>query len=815
MRCLIIFCLLFLCAGNHSPAFAQSTESDLLSAAQQAFNDGFSDVASKYLQDFLNKYPQSQNLPTAQLLLGQCDFLQGHYDKALALFEDLDGQTDNKDEVLFWLGETYLKENHYLQARHEYEAVIVGFPQSTYVPQAYYSLGWSFFQEKKFDQAKDVFEHLVTQFPHHTLSPDALLKVAECDYNAGRLKGATADFRNLVKQYPQYARSCEVNFNMAESLYYLDHFQEAEGFYKQALDCPCDDDMKLAAYTALGWVQIKLTKFNDAQATFKKAQNFCKTKGLSAEDVVLGRANLAYEAGALNQALALFSDFIANYPQSLHWTQGYLGRANVLYLLKRYDEARSDYLRLSDQKDPEVFEKSRFGLGWCELKLGNPSQAIKYFQQVYDESNDADTRQDAMIQMGDVYQESYEWNDAVDAYERVKRNYPNSRMMDYVLYRQAIAYLKLGKINAAMINFKNLEENFPNSKYLEDFDYYIGVIAFKQGDWEKSVHMMREYLKDLTRPSEFTPEANYIMALSYLNVGDPEEALKVFQKILRLYPNEINIAKNADIGIAKCLFELGDTREAVKRFKLIVYKYPKTDVEFEGLLWLAQYYLKNADSASAVEYYTAIIDEFPDSLQIDQIHYELGQAYEMQDRSDQALEQYQAISGHDPVLLGKTRLAIAGIMSKDLDPQRAVEAYKNIIATSPDYAGEAYLKLGQLYRNMQDYEKQLAVYQEALASSSPIDRAQIQFSLADTLELMSRTDDAIAEYLKIPVLYPNEKSWDVKAYLRVAKVYEQNEDWQAAQVTYEKIVQLDVPEANFAQERLEWIKNNINKRSHL
>ena len=37
-----------------------------------------------------------------------------------------------------------------------------------------------------------------------------------------------------------------------------------------------------------------------------------------------------------------------------------------------------------------------------------------------------------------------------------------------------------------------------------------------------------------------------------------------------------------------------------------------------------------------------------------------------------------------------------------------------------------------------------------------IDRAQIQFNLADTLELMSRTEDAIAEYLKIPDLYPNE-----------------------------------------------------------
>ena len=43
------------------------------------------------------------------------------------------------------------------------------------------------------------------------------------------------------------------------------------------------------------------------------------------------------------------------------------------------------------------------------------------------------------------------------------------------------------------------------------------------------------------------------------------------------------------------------------------------------------------------------------------------------------------------------------------------------------------------------------------SSQGQIDRAQIQFNLADTLELMSRTEDAIAEYLKIPDLYPNKQ----------------------------------------------------------
>jgi tetratricopeptide (TPR) repeat protein len=811
-RYFLCFYLFIFCICLPGFVIAQSTETDLLSAAQQAFNDGFSDVATRYLEDFLNKYPQSPHWASAKLLLGQCDFLRGEYSKALDLFEGLSQQTDNKDEILFWRGETYLKQKRLPDAQRDYQSVIDHFPQSVYVPQALYSFGWSFFQEKKFDQAKKIFTRLRAQFPHHQLSEDAALKIAECDYNAGHLKEAIGDFQNLAVQYSKSAHGCEVNFNIAESYYYLDSFDAASGYYQKIIDSSCDDSKKLAAYTGQGWVYIKLGKFNAAQNVFKKARDLSKAKGLSAQEVVLGQATLAYDQGNLGQALVLFTDYIKDYPQSPHWTQGYLGRANVYYLLKRFEEARSDYARLSDQKDPEVFEKSRYGLGWCELKLGRTAAAINHFQEVYDNSLEPDVRANALIQMADVYQESHQWDDAAGMYERVKKNYPNNDMMDYVLYRQAMTFLKSGNIDPAFADLNGLRDGFANSQYLGDIDYYMGVISFKKGDWQKSVQTMGLYLKNLTRPSEFTPEANYILALSHLNLKEPEEALKVFQKILRLYPNDIDIAKNADIGIAKCQFQLGQTGQAVQRFKLIVYKYPKTDAQFEALLWLAQYYLKNADADSAVEYYRSIISGFPGSPQMDQIHYELGQAYEMQGHSDDALEQYQSISAVDGPLKGKTRLAIAGIMSKDLNPRRAIAAYENIIATSPDYAGEAYLKLGQLYRSTQNYEKEMAVYQNALAAGhGQIDRARILFNLADTLELMNRTEDAIAQYLKIPQLYPNEHIWDVKAYLRVAKIYEEGADWEGAHVTYQKIIQLNTPEATFAQERLDWINNNAGK----
>ena len=40
---------------------------------------------------------------------------------------------------------------------------------------------------------------------------------------------------------------------------------------------------------------------------------------------------------------------------------------------------------------------------------------------------------------------------------------------------------------------------------------------------------------------------------------------------------------------------------------------------------------------------------------------------------------------------------------------------------------------------------------------------------------------------------------------RVAKVFEDRQDWAGAKVTYQKIIQLKTEESKYAQERLDWI----------
>ena len=797
--------------GSVRFAYAQSQQEELYATAVRAFDDGFYDVAIRYLEQFVAESAQHPKLPQAKFLLAQCYFFKNRFTDALTIFNALQDSYDNKELLLFWQGEVYLKIPDYDQAQRRYLDLIKNYPASAYLPQAYYSLGWSYYDQKKYIKAKMMFERLVSQFPKHQLSEDASLKIAQSSYDAGEYRKALKAFMAYLVAYPQSTNQSEVYLNLGDTYYYLEDYENAKTYYDKALKAS-DFKLVLTAYIGKIWSCLKLKNFDEAQKVLAEAQELSKSKNSSEDDLLLVKANIALEKGEWKNAVDVYDELIKSFPRGQHYLEAHLGRANANFLLKKFDDAIGDYSFVVDRGgNEELSLKANLGIAWTYAKLNSLPQAQSHFQSIISHADKPDVKVNAMIQMADMLADAGKMDEASAIYDDVIKNYSDNPLTDYVQHRQAVALLKIGKIQASVVLFESLKKNFPKSRYLDDVDYYLGLAAFKNNEWELAAERIERFLKNLSHPSEFLPEANYILALSYLNIKQSEEALKIFQRILRLYPEDTAVAKNSDVGIAKCQFELGQVKEAVKRFKLIVYKYPKTDAEFEALLWLAQYYLKGSDYPQSVEYYQQILDRFADHAGLDQVRYELGQANEIQGLYDQALAQYKQITQDDPALYAKVKLAIAGIFAKEFDVPKAVDAYEAIATASPDLARESYLKIAQLYRNSQNFTKELEVYQKALSvvtGKNQVVDAEILFSIADTYEVMGNMDEAVEGYLKIPAQCQDQTAWVTKAYLRVARIFEDRKDWAGARVTYQKIVQLNTDESKFAQERLDSINSN-------
>ncbi len=809
----IILILLLGLVGVTQSVHADSDEKELFFVAQKAFDDGFYDVAIRYLDQFLQQYPRSEKQIQAKLLLGQCHFFQNQYLKAYEVFQGLLTYSEFKDATLFWLGETYLKGSDYKEAEKHYKQVMEVYADSIYAPQAYYSLGWTYFLQENFEEAMQQFLKFIRLFPTHQLKEDASFKLGECAFNLNEFETSAKYYQDYLVAFPDSIRAAQVNFYIGESFYYLEDFLVASTYYAKAAEISTDHHLTGLAKINLGWCYLKLKRFELSQKAFEEAKEIVKDQPELIDDVLLGQANLFSEMGDHPKAVEAFTQLIDQFADNPRLTEAYLGRANSLYNLRQYFQAIEAYQSIVDkfQNDPnakEVVEKAFFGLAWTSLKTNQPEAAITHFEKIVGMTSNNVVKISTLTQIADVYQDTGHFDKAIEIYDGILKEYPDSLYSDYVQFRQGVALLKAEKTEAAVLSLKSLSTNFPKSKYVKDAPYFLGVAAFKKEDWHTSKDYMENYIKT-AETSEFSPEAHYLLAFSLLNLNEGKEALKIFESTIQQFPQETAILKNSELGIAKCFYQIGETNQAITKFNEIIGKYPDSSITQEAFLWLGNYYMEASNFEKVVEILEDFLTKFPQSEVTDIAHLSLGQSYEAIDQFEKALNHYKAITNSDDKeLYAKAKLAIANIFSRNLDPQTAIKTYEGIISSSPEFKRDAYIKIAELYNNEQNFSKALESYQNALKAEvglSQITDPEIQFLIADTHETLKDIPKAVEEYLKIPYLYPNERLWNVKSYLRIGRIFEDSEKWGEAKITYQKIIQYQTEESKYAQERIDWI----------
>ncbi len=809
--------ILFL-AAMAVPGFAQPSEKELFLVAQKAFEDGFYDVAMRYIQQLQEQFPQTDRRVESNLLLGQCYFFKGQYLKAYNIFHDLLKESAFKDATLFWLGETYLKGGDYAQAEEQYSQLIKLYVDSIYTPQAYYSLGWVYFEQNQMEKAQKVFVELIQRFPAHQLAEEAHFKIGEIAFQRQQYKDSIGYFKDYIGRYPQSTHQAEAYFYMGESAYYLEDFLTAVTYYAKAEELAFDHKLTLMGKVSLGWSYLKLEKFKLAQQYFDQAYSYAREQGILSDDVLLGRASLYSEIGEYPEALKSYAELIEKFPASKKLSDAYLGQANIYYLREDYGNAIDSYQgiinQFTAQKDNvDILEKAYFGLAWSHLKRGNIDESIKNFELIKNTTTNKTVKISALTQIGDAYQDIGQLEKSVEVYDEILRDYPESPYTDYVQYRQGIALLKDEKIDAATLSLRSLKTNFPKSKYLTDVDYYLALAYFKKSDWNAARDQITRFIGAVIKENPFTAEAHYILGLSYFNLQDHANALKTFQVIIKDYPNEATMIKNVEMSIAKCYYKIGNIQEAIQRFTNLIAAYPQTVIAQEAIVWLGNHYIESADYDTAIVYYQKFIEGFPGSPKFGLILYALGQAFQAKGQYDQAIGAYKRVNSRgDGELYAKARLAIADILSRELDPTSALETYQEIIKTSPEFRRDAFLKMAEVYRKNQDHAKAIEAYQSALSAPKgfgEVKEVELQFAIGDLYELSNQSDKAVEEYLKLAYLYPQETAWIVKAYLRVARIFEGSEKWDDAKTVYQKIIQYKTVELKFAQERLDWINEHI------
>ena len=652
------------------------------------------------------------------------------------------------------------------EAKEEEDLSVAAFAQ--------YSLGWSFYDEEKFSQAKDAFMEFRQKFPRHRLREDTDFKIALCFYNLKDYSRAKENFDAYIKDYPLSKALNEALFYRAECLYYLGELNPAEKDYLRVTADTGEPKLLELAQAGLGWVYIKFKKYPEAEDAFNKITSVNNRAYVS---VLLGKAEIAKQKQNYKSALELYDKFIEDFPNDESISAAYLGKAESLSHLLRYEEAVSVYNNILAYSVNKTFpagftDKVYYELAQAYLKMGNFTQAILEFDKVAEQSIEPAIKINAICQIGDIYQDLGEFNKAIDNYEKILKDFSDNVYKDYAQYQLSLCLIKTAKFDEAISALKKLETDFPESKIKDEVGYYIGLAYFQKQDFVSAIEELNKFIS-LFAQSPLRREGIYLKGASLFNLKSYQEAEDVFREAIKESGQDLNFVAKCEFEIAHCLYQNKEKDDAIKKCQEIISRYPNSAIAPDVIYFLGEHYLNTAKEEVAVRYFLRLVSDYRESNLLPNTYYSLGLVYLGQDKYDEALTQF------------------------------------NNLLNSPnnEFKARAVLAIGDVYFKKGDLESALRQYRQALNKASPDKAAEIQFKIAQTLQENGRVDEATEEYFKTSYLYPQDKYWLLKSYLRLARIFEARENWPEAERIYSKVADMEVEEAKFARERLDWIKN--------
>jgi len=98
--------------------------------------------------------------------------------------------------------------------------------------------------------------------------------------------------------------------------------------------------------------------------------------------------------------------------------------------------------------------------------------------------------------------------------------------------------------------------------------------------------------------------------------------------------------------------------------------------------------------------------------------------------------------------------------------QEALPLYQSVLSSSSGKipASDVYTRMGDSYYRLGSYRKAIDAYQSAIVDQDRTARPGTQYWIGFCYLLLGRRDQAAAEFLKIPELYPESGMWVGTAY---------------------------------------------------
>ncbi len=764
--------------------------------AEGAFFDEFYQAALSLFENFINEFPENDLTAKAELYIARCLYHQKDYAQSLARLKKI-RQKDYpqiKNETDYWIAKVFFEKKNFNESVRFLEKITRN-DNLDYYLKAKHLQALAYLKINNRDKAKINFKKIIEKSTDPRLIDNSYQNLVQIYREKKDLDKVNSLVTEYLNDNPHGGIIDKMYFYLADNYREKNQFEIAVNYYNFALQKTKTHALRDLIYQGLGLTYLKQKKYALAKRTIDKINN---------NQLRLFTQGLYYfNSDGYILALDSLGAYINEYPQGDFLPKAYLTKADILYEMGRINDSISLYQTILERfKKPEHFSlrnMAHYGLAWCYLKKQNFSQAIAEFKNTLKYSDDPAVAISSKIQIADVYQAAENFQEALNLYNQVLRDHPYTLNADYIQFQIGMIFIQKRMIDKAFLAFGNLVKNFPDSRLIPEAKYYIAIGYFTQEKYTQAKEALSKLIQKYPN-SEIIPEANYLHAKCLFNQEKYRQSLKALKEIATRY-KESNIAQLAYIDAGLAYLNLKEFDAAKKIYRDFLKLYPDSEYASSVLFRLGGIYEKENNYQEAKMIYQEAAQSAKNNQTKQEAWLSLGHLAWSNKELEKAKEYFRKGADNQSLLGLKNKLYLAKIKQHTNQTNKALEIYQQLIESESDIADIALVNKAFLFKNDQNYPKAIEFFRRCL--DKKITSAEIRFALAICLERTGLDQEALEQYFQLIYTHPSELDYKVRAYFRIANLYEKQNNFSQAQQAYKRVIDLDVAESRIAQKRLE------------
>jgi TolA-binding protein len=546
-------------------------------------------------------------------------------------YKGKEGKWNNTD--FYQLGYAYYKQNKYEDAISEFNKIVGG--NNATAQNAYYHLAESYIHLDKKQEALNAFRNASKMVYDLKIQEDAWLNYAKLSYEIGNpYESAPQVLSSYIEKYPNSSfkeeleillidsyitsknykealkllegkRSFEnkvafqkVAFYRGVELYNESDFLEAKILFGQSLKEPRNEYYTARATFWQAETNYNLTNYEDALIGFKQfeQQTISKTTP-EFENIDYNLGYTYFKLKNYNQAKRYFNQFASNKKgDDLRLNDAFLRLGDAYFVTSDYNNAINAYnsankIGLVDS-DYAFFQKA-ISAGY----VGQASKKMSELEKFISNYQDSKLRDDAMYELGNSYVKSNQTDKALQMYNRLNNEYKMSSFVPKSLLRQGLVYYNSSDYNQALIKFKKVAADYPNTQEAVQAVSTARLIYIDLGSvneyasWVKTLDYVEVSDVDLDNTTYEAAEKQYLD-------NNTDKAITQFNGYINQFPNGLHILQS-HFYLAQLYYKKDLATNAAPHYKYVV-ETSQNEFTEEALLRLGQFYLEQKNNKEAL-----------------------------------------------------------------------------------------------------------------------------------------------------------------------------------------------------------------------